>query len=75
MESVYLDNLVKTYELNIFRQRDYKGDDYSRAVMEVARIFSQKTAGVLAEELGWPGLISGRGRGEARGEGIAGESS
>lgn len=52
VESVYLDNLVKTYELNIFRQRDYKGDDHSRAVMEVARIFSQKTAGVLAEELG-----------------------
>lgn len=52
VEFIYLDNLVKTYELYIFRQKDYKGDDHSRAVMEAARIFSRKTAGILAEKLG-----------------------
>jgi multiple sugar transport system substrate-binding protein len=52
VEFIYLDNLVKTYVLNVFRQRDYRGDDHSRAVMEVARIISQKTAGSLAGDLG-----------------------
>ncbi|MFP4661114.1 MAG: hypothetical protein ACLFPF_02895 [Halanaerobiales bacterium] len=48
---VHLDDIVKTYSLNIFRQRRYKGDDHTRAVMETARVISQKMSSVLAEDL------------------------
>ncbi|MFW6287305.1 MAG: hypothetical protein ACOC2J_00980, partial [bacterium] len=48
---IQLDNIVKTYSLNIFRQRRYQGDDHSRAVMETARIISEKMSSILAEEL------------------------
>ena len=51
IKELQVDKLKKNYYLNIFRQRKYQGDDHSRAVMEVARIFSQNLAKDLAEEL------------------------
>ncbi|MEJ6952260.1 hypothetical protein [Natronospora cellulosivora (SeqCode)] len=51
VKEVYLNRLKKNYYINIFRQRKYLGDDHSRAVMEVARIFSQNMSKALAEEL------------------------
>jgi len=64
-EYLKLDNLVQTYYLNIFRQKKYKGDDHTRAVMEVARIISQQTAPVFAENLGLKKAYSIQGEGES----------
>ncbi|MDI3548646.1 MAG: hypothetical protein PWR10_2298 [Halanaerobiales bacterium] len=49
---IYLDGLVQVYTLSIFHQKKYQGDDHSRAVMEVARLMTEKHAGRLARELG-----------------------
>ncbi len=46
-----LDNLIKTYKINVFRQKKYKGDDHTRAVMEVSRVISQRLSSVIAEDL------------------------
>jgi multiple sugar transport system substrate-binding protein len=47
-----VEDLVQVYTLSVFRQRNYKGDDHSRAVMEVARLMSERQAVNLAEEIG-----------------------
>ncbi|MFW6022746.1 MAG: hypothetical protein ACOCQW_04435 [Halanaerobiaceae bacterium] len=52
LKIVNLNNLVQTYKLNIFRQRKYKGDDHTRAVMEVSRIFAEKLSDTLAADMG-----------------------
>ncbi|MFW5982251.1 MAG: hypothetical protein ACOCQO_03475 [Halanaerobiaceae bacterium] len=52
VKAIYLDRLKKNYYLNVFRQKKYQGDDHSKAVMEVARIFTQNLSRILAEELG-----------------------
>ncbi len=49
---VPIENLIQVFTLSVFRQRKYKGDDHSRAVMEVARIISKEQTVQLAEELG-----------------------
>ncbi|HLV09861.1 MAG TPA: hypothetical protein VKY40_06610 [Halanaerobiales bacterium] len=45
-------NLIQVFTINIFRQKRYKGDDHSRAVMEVARAISQEYAEKMAGEIG-----------------------
>lgn len=51
IKQVMLNNMVKTYSLNVFRQKRYKGDDHTRAAMEVARIIANKYSSELATEL------------------------
>ncbi|MFW6389934.1 MAG: hypothetical protein ACOCZT_02340 [Halanaerobiales bacterium] len=46
-----IENLAKIYKMDIYRQQDYKGDDHTRAVMEVARIISEVQADELAKQL------------------------
>ncbi|ACL70935.1 hypothetical protein [Halothermothrix orenii] len=49
---VKLDNLVRVYTLTIFRQEPYRGDDHTKAAVEVARIIAQKKAYIMASDLG-----------------------
>jgi hypothetical protein len=45
-------NLIKVYSLNIFRQKNYKGDDHVKVVMEVARLMTEIFALDIANNLG-----------------------
>ncbi|NLM97168.1 MAG: hypothetical protein GX175_06120 [Halanaerobiaceae bacterium] len=74
IEYLKLDNLVQTYYLNIFRQKKYKGDDHTRAVMEVARILSQQTAPAFAEKMGLKRAYSVQEEREGKGQ-VEGEVS
>ncbi|MFW6238354.1 MAG: hypothetical protein ACOC5A_03885 [Halanaerobiales bacterium] len=56
-----VDNLIRVYSLNVFRQEPYQGHDHTKAAMETARIicreFSPEIAGALNLE---PGYRAGR---------------
>lgn len=55
-EKVYhkinMGNLIKVYTINVFRQRKYKGDDHTRAAVEVAKYIAKDHARELAPLLG-----------------------
>ncbi len=44
-------NRIKVYSLNIFRQKNYRGDDHTKAVMEVAKYISKEYSDKVAAEL------------------------
>ncbi|MFW5976334.1 MAG: hypothetical protein ACOCQS_00155 [Bacillota bacterium] len=51
VKKIKVDNLIRTYTLNVFYQEPYKGDDHIKAVMEVSRIITQEFSQELAKNL------------------------
>ncbi len=49
---INIQNLVQVYTLSIFYQKEYLGDDHTRAVMETARVISRDHSKYLAEKIG-----------------------